>query len=185
MKSERLVAGLDVGSARTTAIIAEVVGELPKRPGLRILGVGQARTTGMRRGVVADIEETTRAIRKAMEDAQRIAGVTVDSVYVGIAGEHVQTMTSKGIVAISGDEITRADVDRVNQVARAQAMPQDRELLHAIPQEYTVDRTGGVQDPVGMTGMRLETEMYLVTIGAQPAQNLRRSVERAGFKVRE
>ena len=185
MKSERLVAGLDVGSARTTAIIAEVVGELPKRPGLRVLGVGQARTTGMRRGVVADIEETTRAIRKAMEDAQRIAGVTVDSVYVGIAGEHVQTMTSKGIVAISGDEITRADVDRVNQVARAQSMPQDRELLHAIPQEYTVDRTSGIQDPIGMTGMRLETEMYLVTIGAQPAQNLRRSVERAGFKVRE
>jgi cell division protein FtsA len=94
-------------------------------------------------------------------------------------------MTSRGIVAVSGDEIMRADVERVNEVARAQAIPQDRELLHAIPQEYTVDRTGGIQDPIGMTGMRLETEMYLVTIGSSPATNLRKSVERAGYKVRQ
>jgi cell division protein FtsA len=185
MKTERLVAGLDIGSARTTAVIAEVMGEVPKRPGIRVLGVGHARTTGLRRGMVADIEETTRSIRQAMAEAEKLAGVQLDGAFVGIAGEHVQAMTSRGIVAVSGDEITRADVDRVNEVARAQAIPQDRELLHAIPQEYTVDRTGGIQDPIGMTGMRLETEMYLVTIGSSPATNLRKSVERAGYKVRQ
>jgi cell division protein FtsA len=114
-----------------------------------------------------------------------MAGAKVEWVYAGIAGEHVQSMTSHGVVAVNGDEISRADVQRANEVARAQAIPADRELLHAIPQEYHVDRNKGIRDPVGMIGMRLETEMYLVTIGASPAQNLRRSVEKAGYGVRE
>ena len=185
MNPERLVAGLDIGSAKTTAVIAEVVGELPKYPTIKILGVGQSRTTGLRRGVVSDIEETTVSIRKALQDAERMAGAEVEAVYAGIAGEHVQAMTSRGIVAVNGEEISRADVDRAHQVARAQAIPGDRELLHAIPQEYTVDKNTGVRDPIGMIGMRLETEMYLVTIGSSPAMNLRKSVERAGYKVRE
>jgi cell division protein FtsA len=183
--NERLIAGLDIGSAKTTAIVAEVVGELPRSPQVKVLGVGRARTTGLRRGVVADIEETTRSIRKAMEDAERMAGQHVTEVYVGIAGEHVQAMTSTGVVAVNGEEISRADVERANDVARAQAVPTDRELLHAIPQEYTVDKNQGIRDPVGMIGTRLETEMYLVTIGASPAMNLRKAVERAGYKVRE
>jgi cell division protein FtsA len=185
MNVERLVAGLDIGSAKTTANIAEVVGDLPRNPSIRILGVGQARTTGLRRGVVSDIEETTRSIQKAMTDAERMAGAQITEVYAGIAGEHVQAMTSKGIVAINGDEITKADVERANAVARAQAIPQDRELLHAIPQEYTVDKNHGIRDPIGMIGTRLETEMYLVTIGGSPAMNLRKAVEKAGYKVRE
>ncbi|HTR78386.1 MAG TPA: cell division protein FtsA [Gemmatimonadaceae bacterium] len=185
MNPERLVAGLDIGSSKTTALIAEVEGDLPKYPVIKVLGVGQARTTGMRRGIVADIEETTRSIRKAVQDAERMAGAKIQEVYAGIAGEHVQAMTSKGIVAVAGDEIAKGDVDRANEVARAQAIPQDRELLHAIPQEYTVDKNTGIRDPIGMTGMRLETEMYLVTIGGSPAINLRKSVERAGYKVRE
>jgi cell division protein FtsA len=185
MNTDRLVAGLDIGSAKTTAIIAEVIGDLPKHPGIRVLGVGQARTTGMRRGVVADIEETTRSIRKALQDAQRMAGVEIPELFTGIAGEHVRAMTSKGIVAVSGDEIERGDVERANEVARAQAIPQDRELLHAIPQEYAVDKDTGIRDPIGMSGTRLETEMYLVTIGSSPAINLRKSVERAGSRVRE
>jgi cell division protein FtsA len=184
MTTEHLVAGLDIGSAKTTAIIAEVVGDLPKHPELRVLGVGQARTTGMRRGVVSDIEETTRSIRRALQDAERMAGAQVSDVYAGIAGEHVQATTSKGIVAISGEEIDRDDVERAEGVARALEIPRDRELLHAIPQEYTVDRNIGVRDPVGMIGTRLETEMYLVTIGSSPAVNLRKSVERAGYKVK-
>jgi cell division protein FtsA len=184
MTTEHLVAGLDVGSAKTTAIIAEVVGDLPKHPELRVLGVGQARTTGMRRGVVADIEETTRSIRRALQDAERMAGAQVSDVYAGIAGDHVEATTSKGIVAISGGEIDRDDVERAEEVARALEIPRDRELLHAIPQEYTVDRNLGVRDPVGMIGARLETEMYLVTIGSSPASNLRKSVERAGYKVK-
>ncbi len=185
MIPERLVAGLDIGSSKTTALIAEVEGDLPKHPRIKVLGVGQARTTGMRRGVVSDIEETTKAIKRAFQDAERMAGGSVADVYAGIAGEHVQAMTSKGIVAVSGDEIAKSDVDRVNEGARAQQIPSDRELLHAIPQEYTVDKNTGIRDPIGMTGMRLETEMYLVTIGASPAINLRKSVERAGYSVRE
>jgi cell division protein FtsA len=182
---ERVVAGLDIGSAKTTAIIAEVVGDLPKHPVVKVLGVGQARTTGMRRGIVSDIEETTRSIRKALQDAERMAGVEVQDVFAGIAGEHVQAMTSKGIVAIQSEEIAKSDVDRANDVARAQAIPQDRELLHAIPQEYSVDKNGGIRDPIGMSGTRLETEMYLVTIGSSPAVNLRRSVEKAGYRAKE
>ena len=185
MNVERLVAGLDIGSAKTTAIIAEVVGDLPRHPGIKVLGLGQARTTGLRRGVVADIEEATNSIRKALTDAERMAGARVDHLYTGIAGEHMEAMVSKGIVVVSGDEITRADIERVNGVARTQDVPQDRELLHAIPQEYTVDRQEGIRDPVGMVGTRLETEMYLVTIGSAPASNLRRAVERAGYKVLE
>src|ERR1043165_9064400 len=185
MNPDLLVAGLDIGSAKTTAIIAEVEGDLPKHPSIKVLGVGQARTTGMRRGVVANIEETTRSIKTALQDAERMAGAEVTEVYAGIAGEHVQAMTSKGIVAVNHDEINKSDVDRANEVARAQAIPQDRELLHAIPQEYSVDKDHGIRDPIGMSGTRLETEMYLVTIGSSPAINLRKSVERAGYKVRE
>jgi cell division protein FtsA len=147
--------------------------------------VGQARTTGLRRGVVSDIEETTKSIKKAIEDAERMSGIKIDTIYAGIAGEHVRAMISKGIVAVNGDEISKADVDRANDVARAQPVPQDRELLHAIPQEYSVDKNQGIRDPIGMIGTRLETEMYLVTIGASPAMNLRKSVERAGYHVRE
>ncbi|MEO7038695.1 MAG: cell division protein FtsA [Candidatus Elarobacter sp.] len=184
MNPERLVAGLDIGSSRTTAIIAEAVGEYPNAS-LKILGVGNARTAGMRRGIVSDIKETTQSIQKAMSEAERMAGVQVDGVYAGIAGEHVQAMNSSGVVAVNGDEVTRSDIERANEVARTQPIPTDRELLHAIPQEYRVDRNAGIRDPIGMSGMRLETEMYLVTIGSSPALNLRKSIERAGYKVRE
>ena len=185
MNPERIITGLDIGSAKTTVVIAEAVGDRKNTPTLKILGVGQARTTGLRKGIVSDIEETTRSIKKAIDDAERMAGTKVDALYAGIAGEHVRAMISKGIVAVNGDEISKADVDRANDVARAQPVPQDRELLHAIPQEYSVDKNQGIRDPIGMIGTRLETEMYLVTIGASPAMNLRKSVERAGYRVRE
>ena len=186
MTPENIITGLDIGSSKTTAVIGHAVPAGAKSaPYLKILGVGQARTTGLRRGIVSDIEETTRSIRKAVEDAERMAGMKIDTLYAGIAGEHVRAMISKGIVAVNGDEISKADVDRANDVARAQPVPQDRELLHAIPQEYSVDKNQGIRDPIGMIGTRLETEMYLVTIGASPAMNLRKSVERAGYHVRE
>ncbi|MES2524941.1 MAG: cell division protein FtsA [Gemmatimonadota bacterium] len=185
MTSEPIVAALDIGTAYTTALVAAVHGELPRAPMLRVLGMGRTRTMGLRRGVVSDIEEATRSIRKAVEEAGRMAGVMPDALYVGIAGEHVRAMCSSGVVAISGHEISRPDVERVNEVARAMAIPQDRELLHAIPQEYRVDKADGIRDPVGMIGTRLETEMYLVTIGSSPAMNLRKSIDRAGYKTRE
>ena len=169
MNPENIITGLDIGSSKTTAVIGQAMPADAKSASyLKILGVGQARTTGLRRGIVSDIEETTRSIRKAVEDAERMAGTKIDTIYVGIAGEHVRAMISKGIVAVNGDEISKADVDRANEVARAQPVPQDRELLHAIPQEYSVDKNQGIRDPIGMIGTRLETEMYLVTIGASP-----------------
>src|SRR5437016_14608640 len=121
MNPENIITGLDIGSSKTTAVIGQAVpADARSAPYLRILGVGQARTTGMRRGVVSDIEETTRSIRQALQDAERMAGTQVQELYAGIAGEHVQAMTSKGIVAVSGDEINKHDIDRANEVARAQ-----------------------------------------------------------------
>jgi cell division protein FtsA len=185
MTLDPIIAALDIGTSHTTALVAAVAGDLPRSPTLKVLGVGRTRTMGLRRGVVSNIEEATQSIRKAMDEATKIAGVSADSVYVGIAGEHVRAMCSSGVVAISGDDIQRADVERVNEVARAMAIPQDRELLHAIPQEYRVDKADGIRDPVGMVGTRLETEMYLITIGSSPSMNLRKSIDRAGLKVRE
>lgn len=185
MTAEPVVAALDVGTAHTTALLASVHDGGGRAPRLRILGVAETRTAGLRRGVVADIEEATRSIRSAVEEVTRLAGVIPDGVFAGIAGEHVRASTSSGVVAISGDEISRADVERVNEVARAMAIPQERELLHAIAQEYRVDRTEGIRDPVGMIGTRLEAELCLVTIGSAPAMHLRKSIERAQCRVRE
>src|SRR5258705_9097522 len=159
MTSDRLVAGLDIGSAKTTAIIAEVVGDM-KHPTIKVLGVGQARTTGMRRGVVSDIEETTRSIRKALQDAERMAGAQITDVYAGIAGEHVRAMTSKGIVAVPNDEIAKSDVDRANEVARAQAIPQTGSLFPRSPREYAPHQDTSIRDPIGLSRTRLETEIY-------------------------
>jgi cell division protein FtsA len=182
-RDRRLVAGLDLGSTKTCAVIAEVVGDLPRQPIAKVLGVGLAKNAGVRRGVVRDIEETMRSIVAALRDAERMAGVKVPGVTCGIAGEHVAARTSSGVVAVSGDEITPNDVARVNEVARAISLGRDHELLHDIPQEYMVDQQRGISDPVGMTGMRLEVEMYLVTVQSTAAQNLRKSVQRAGYRV--
>lgn len=184
MKGDRqLVAGLDLGSTKTCAVIAEVVGDLPRLPLAKVLGVGLARNAGVRRGMVRDIDETTRSVVAALRDAERMAGVRVPGVTCGIAGEHVSARTSTGVVAVSRDEITAEDVARVNEVARAISLGRDHELLHDIPQEYVVDQQRGISDPVGMTGTRLEVEMYLVTVQSTAAQNLRKAVQRAGYRV--
>src|SRR5712692_6711064 len=182
-RERRVVAGLDLGSTKTCAVIAEVVGDLPRLPLAKVLGVGLAKNQGVRRGVVRDIEETSRSIVAALRDAERMAGVKVPGVTCGIAGEHVAARTSSGVVEVSADEITATDVARVNEVARAISLGRDHELLHDIPQEYMVDQQHGISDPVGMTGMRLEVEMYLVTVQSTAAQNLRKSVNKAGYRV--
>ena len=183
MPDRRLVAGLDLGSTKTCAVIAEVAGDLPRSPLAKILGVGLAKNSGVRRGMVRDIDETTRSVAAALKDAERMAGARVPDVTCGIAGEHVSARGSSGVVAVSGDEISPQDVARVNEVARAVSLGRDHELLHDIPQEYVVDQQHGISDPVGMTGTRLEVEMYLVTAQATAAQNLRKSVQRAGYRV--
>jgi len=182
VKRERLVAGLDLGTTKTCAVIAEATGST-RAPGVKVLGVGIARTSGIRRGMVRDIEETMRGVGQAVRDAERMAGVEVPALCCGVAGEHVATRTEAGLASVSGDEIGRADVERVDDVAKAVSLGPDRELLHFIPQEYRVDGQGGISDPVGMTGLRLEVDMYLVSIQSTAVQNLRRAVERAGYKL--
>jgi len=181
---QRLVAGLDLGSSHITGVIGEVVGDA-RAPGVKILGVGIERSTGVRRGVVRDIEETTRAIAKAMKDAQLMAGVEVGTVYCGIAGEHVAGRSSHGVVSVTGAEIRTGDVARVNDVASNISFGPGHELLHAIPQDYIVDQQGGITDPIGMTGSRLEAEVYLVTVLSTALQNIRKCVEKAGYHVGE
>ncbi len=182
MTNEHVVAALDLGSTRTCAVIAQVAGDV-RAPGAKVLGVGISRETGVRRGVVRDIDETTRSIVSAMHDAERMAGVQVPGIHCGIAGEHVQFRTSPGLASVTGEEISRADIERVNEVATAVSLGQDRELLHSIPLDYQVDEQDGISDPEGMTGLRLEVQMYLVSVQTAAAQNLRKSVERAGYRV--
>jgi cell division protein FtsA len=184
VQPSQLVAALDLGSTRVVALIAEVGGDA-RDPVAKILGFGLERSNGVRRGVVRDIEETTRAIAKAMKDAQRMAGVEVGTVYCGIAGEHVAGRSSHGMVSVTGDEIRTSDVARVNDMASNVSFGRDHELLHAIPQEYLIDQQAGINEPIGMTGSRLEVEVYLVTVLSSALQNLRRCVERAGYQVGE
>ncbi len=182
MKREALVAGLDLGSTKTCAVIAEATGDA-RAPGAKVLGVGLAKASGVRRGMVRDIEETTRSIVQALRDAERMAGVQVPALYCGIAGEHVAGRSSVGLAAVTEEEIRRDDVKRVDDSAKAINLGPDRQLLHYIAQEYKVDGQGGIHDPLGMTGLRLEVEMYLVSVQSTAAQNLRKSVERAGYRI--
>ncbi len=179
-----LIAGVDLGTSKTSAVIAEVHDDPYLRRDLKILGVGQARSTGIRQ-VVTHIEEATESVRTALEEAELMAGVKVDRVYVGISGDHVRAATSPGVVAIMDEEISSFDLQRVHEVARAVAHPPDRELLHAIPQDYIVDHQPGIKDPLGMVGTRLEADLYLVTCSASAAENIRKSVQRAGYRVQE
>ena len=179
-----LIAGLDIGTTKTCAVIGEVAGD-PRRPGLTILGVGQARTGGLRGDMVTNIEEMTESVRASIKEAELMAGATVDRVYAGIGGDHVRASASMGVVAISEDEVSTDDVERVHVVARAVALPPDREMLHAIPQEYRVDNQRGIKDPLGMSGVRLEAEVFLVTSAITAGANIRKAVNRAGYRVQE
>lgn len=182
----RVVTGLDVGSTKTCAVVVAA----PAAWGddgapVEVLGVGVAPTEGVRHRNVTHIEGATQSIRDAVRDAESMAGVEVQDVYAGIAGEHIQVSCSTGVVAVSGHEIGHGDLERVHEVARAIVIPPDRELLHAIPQDYTVDGQRGIQDPSGMEATRLESEVCIVTAGAPACQNLRKAIDRAGFRTQE
>ena len=179
-----LIAGLDIGTTKTCAVIGEIIGD-PRRPGLIILGVGQARTGGLRGDMVTNIEEMTASVRAALKEAELMAGVAVDRVYAGIGGDHVRATSSMGVVAVSEADVTADDIERVHVVARAVALPPDREMLHAIPQEYRVDQQRGIKDPLGMAGVRLEAEVFLVTCAITASANIRKAVNRAGYRVQE
>jgi cell division protein FtsA len=178
-----LVAGLDIGSTKTCAVIGEAGLDARGRPTVKVLGVGQSRTGGMRREVVTDIEGTTESVRQAMKEAELMAGVSIDRVFTGVAGEYIHARSSTGVVAVGGEEISVADVRRVHEVARAVVVRADREVLHVLPQEYIVDHQSGIRDPVGMAGTRLEAEIYIITSSITATQNLRKAVSRAGYRI--
>lgn len=180
MIGPRVITGLDVGSTKTCAVILEAGGGAG-----RILGVGMAPTEGVRSEEVTDLEATTGSIRTALEEAELMAGMEVRDAYVGLTGRHVEVDGSSGVVAVSGDRISSADVRRAHEVGRAVVVAPDRELLHAVPQEYRVDGRGGIQAPVGMAGTRLEVEVCIVTAASVACRDLRTAVDRAGWEVAE
>jgi cell division protein FtsA len=175
--------GLDIGTTK----IACIISELDANGELKIVGVGVSKSDGLRKGVVVNIDKTVHSIQKAVEEAELMAGVDVESVYVGIAGDHIRAINSKGVVAISRDdnEITELDVVRAIDAAKAVSIPMDREILHVIPQEFIVDEQKGIKDPIGMCGVRLETQVHIITGAVTSAQNIYKSVEKAGLKVRD
>lgn len=179
----KIITGLDIG---TTKICAVIVKE-DLDGSLNVVGIGSAPSYGLRKGVVVNIDKTVSAIKQAIDEAEKMAGVDVESVFVGIAGDHIRSINSKGMVGVSRDdhEITPEDVERAINAAKALALPIDREIIHAIPQEFIVDDQDGIHDPIGMSGVRLEVEVHIVTAAVTSAQNIVRSVQRAGYEVEE
>ncbi|MBX2811123.1 MAG: cell division protein FtsA [Myxococcales bacterium] len=177
-RAHDIVVGLDVGTTKVSAIVGEMVGDA-----VGVIGVGTSRSSGLRKGVVINIEETVRSIRQAVEEAERMAGVQVRSVFTGISGGHIRGFNSHGIVAVSDDEITQEDVSRVIDAARAVAIPLDREVLHILPQEYVIDDQDGIREPTGMHGVRLEAKVHIVTAAASSARNVIRCANHAGLEV--
>lgn len=179
------VVGLDIGTTKICAIIAEKNDD----GDIEIMGVGEAPSKGLRQGVVANVEDTVQSIQQAVEEAEMMAGVTVNGVYVGIAGGHIESKNSKGVIAVSGGnrEITHQDVDRVIDAATSVSAPQEpnRQLIHTIDQQFYVDGQDCIKDPVGMTGARLEAEVHVVTAAVSSVQNLVKSVHRAGYDVED
>ena len=173
------IAGLDIGTTKTCAIVAASGPE-----GLEIIGVGEAPSTGMRKGVVTDLEETVRAIEAATEKAERMAGVHVSHVYVGVTGEHIQSTNNRGVVAVTGDdrEVVGHDVKRVVDASKIINLAADRQIIHALPRHFTVDGQDGVNDPVGMAGGRLEVDTHIVTGGSTFITNVLKCVHRAGLE---
>jgi cell division protein FtsA len=184
------IVGLDVGTTKICAVIAEPRGDggaSPEGRALEVIGVGTAPSRGLRRGVVVNIESTVEAIKQAVAEAEQMAGVEVAGVYAGVAGGHIKSLNSRGVVAVSGKdrEVSALDVERVIEAARAISLPQDREIIHVLPQTFTVDDGDGVREPVGMSGVRLEVEVHVVTGLVTAVQNVVRSVNRAGLAVHD
>jgi len=179
--AENIVAALDIG---TTKILV-VVGEMDEAGDIYVVGHGQAAAEGLRRGVVVDMDRTVKSIAKAVEDAQMVSGVEIDRVTVGMAGEHIHSINSHGVIAVarSDNEITSADVTRAIEAARTVAIPVDREIIHVVPQSFSVDDQSGISDPVGMSGVRLEVEAHIVTASVTSAKNIYRALERCQLAV--
>ncbi len=175
---EDIIVGLDVGTTKICAVVGENSGSE-----INIIGIGTHPSIGLRKGVVVNIESTVESIKKAVEEAELMAGCEISSVYAGIAGGHITGFNSRGIVAIKGPEITETDVERVIDAARAVAIPMDREVIHVLPQEFIVDDQTGIQNPVGMAGVRLEAKIHIVTGAVTSAHNIVKCCNRSGLDV--
>ena len=176
---KRMIVGLDIGTSKVVA----VVGEVDFDGSIEIVGIGSHPSRGMKKGVVVDIESTVTAIQRAVEEAELMAGCQIHSVYVGIAGSHIRSMNSHGIVAIKDGEVVAADIDRVLDAAQAVAIPADQKILHVLPQEYVIDNQGGIKEPLGMSGVRLEAKVHLVTCAVNAAQNIEKCIHRCDLEV--
>lgn len=180
-QKQDIVVGLDLGTTK----VCTIIGEQDDDGQVHIIGVGTTPSTGLKKGSVVNIEQTIAAIKKSVQDAERMAGVEISSAFAGVAGGHIKGLNSRGVIAVSrkDKEITEEDRERVIEAAQAIAIPLDREIIHVIPQEYIVDDQDGIKNPVGMSGVRLEAEVHVVTGGVTSVQNIVRSVERAGIHV--
>ncbi|HTA76817.1 MAG TPA: cell division protein FtsA [bacterium] len=176
-----IVVGLDLGTTK----VCTIIGEQDQDGNVHIIGVGNCPSSGLKKGSVVNIEQTIASIKKSVQEAERMAGVEVTSAFAGIAGGHIKGLNSRGVIAVArkDKEITEEDRERVLEAARAIAIPMDREIIHVVPQEYIVDDQDGIKNPVGMSGVRLEAEVHVVTGGVTSVQNIVRSVERADVRV--
>lgn len=174
---QRIVVGLDIGTSKIVAIVAKIIDE----DRVEIIGLGHKPSQGLKKGVVINIESTVAAIQEAVHEAELMAGVEIKSVYAGIAGSHIRSMNSHGIVAIKDGEVTAGDVERVIDAAKAVAIPADQRILHVLPQEFIIDNQEGIREPIGMSGVRLEAKVHLITGAVSAAQNISKCVQRCGL----
>ncbi|MDY6879769.1 MAG: cell division protein FtsA [Desulfatiglans sp.] len=173
-----IIVGLDIGTTKICAVVAEA-----REDSVEIIGIGSHPSEGLRKGVVINIEDTVNSIKEAVEEAETMAGCEISSVYAGIAGGHIQGFNSEGVIALKDKEVTKKDIDRVIEAASAVAIPMDREVIHTLVQEYFVDEQDGIMDPLGMSGVRLEAKVHIVTGAVTSAQNIIKCANRAGLDV--
>jgi len=176
---KQLIVGLDIGTSKVVAIVGEIMPE----DKLEVIGIGSHPSKGLKKGVVVNIESTVHSIQRAVEEAELMAGCQIHSVFAGIAGSHIRSLNSHGIVAIRDKEVTPNDVERVIDAARAVAIPADQKILHILPQEFLIDNQDGIREPVGMSGVRLEAKVHMVTGAVSAAQNIIKCVRRCGLEV--
>jgi len=181
VQDKKLIVGLDIGTSKVVAI----VGEIGLEGDIEIVGIGSNPSKGMKKGVVVNIESTVQSIQRAVEEAELMAGCQIHSVYVGIAGSHIRSLNSHGIVAIKDKEVYNLDLERVIEAAQAVAIPADQKILHILPQEYVIDNQEGIKEPLGMSGVRLEAKVHLVTCAVNAGQNIEKCIRRCGLDVEE
>lgn len=183
MSKENYIVGLDIGSSK----IAAAVGQADDEGNLTLIGIGQAPAEGIKRGMIVDLEKVVNSIHSAVSDAEMVSGAKISSVYASIAGEHIKSINSRGVIAVgkTTSEINRSDVERVVEAAQAVAIPADREIIHVLPQEFTVDDQLGITDPVGMSGIRLEVNVHIVTGSVASVTNIVKAIEKADLDVEE